>query len=154
MLDERLAETEQRRDFDGRYRVDDFFCHDDTWQMVLKRLARESGAVLMDLRGFVPGNLGCVFEINEILNVVPLDRVVFVIDETTDLAFLHDMLTQGWEVSAEDSPNRSLSEPRALLFRFTGDRSVPALLNVVAEAVRGKAQAVRPTTQEPAAAAT
>jgi hypothetical protein len=28
----RLSETEQRRDFDGRYRVDDFFCHDDTWQ--------------------------------------------------------------------------------------------------------------------------
>jgi hypothetical protein len=56
-----------------------------------------------------------------------------------------------------DSPNRSLAEPRALLFQFTGDRSVPALLNVVAEAVRGK-QSVRtqpgPVTQEPAAAAT
>ena len=37
-LARRLSETEQRRDFDGRYRVDDFFCHDDTWQMVLKRL--------------------------------------------------------------------------------------------------------------------
>ena len=104
MLDERLAETKQRRDFDGRYRVDDFFCHDDTWQMVLKRLARESDAVLMDLRGFLPGNLGCVFEINELLNVVPLDRVVFVIDDTTDLAFLHGILAQGWEAVAADSP--------------------------------------------------
>jgi hypothetical protein len=157
VLDQRLAETAQRRDFDGRYRVDDFFCHDDTWQMVLKRLTRESDAVLMDLRGFLPGNLGCVFEINELLNVVKLDRVVFVIDDTTDFAFLHEVLMQGWEASAEDSPNRGLTEPRVLLFRFTGDRSVPALLSVVAEAVRGKAQAVRShpgATQEPAAAAT
>ena len=134
-LDERLVETKQWRDFDGRYRVDDFFCHDDTWQMVLKRLARESDAVLMDLRGFLPGNLGCVFEINELLNVVPLDRVVFVIDNTTDLAFLHDILAQGWETLAAQSPNRRLADPRVLLFRFTGDRSVPALLSVVAEAV-------------------
>jgi hypothetical protein len=157
MLNERLAETQQRRDFDGRYRVDDFFCHDDTWQTVLKSLARESDAVLMDLRGFLPGNLGCVFEINELLNLVSLDRVVFVIDDTTDLSFLHNILARGWEASVADSPNRSLAEPRALLFQFTGDRSVPALLNVVAEAVRGK-QSVRtqpgPVTQEPAAAAT
>ncbi len=140
-LDERLVETEERRDFDGRYRVDDFFCHDDTWQMVLKRLARESDAVLMDLRGFLPGNLGCVFEINELLNVVRLDRVVFVIDHTTDLSFLHDILAQGWDAVATDSPNRSLAVPRAHLFRFAGDRSVPALLRVVAEAARGEAEA-------------
>ena len=139
MLGERLVETKQRRDFDGRYRVDDFFCHDDTWQMVLKRLARESDAVLMDLRGFLPGNLGCVFEINELLNVVSLDRVVFVIDDTTDIAFLQDILAQGWEALPVDSPNRSLAEPRVLLFRLTGERSVPALLSVVAEGIRGKA---------------
>jgi tetratricopeptide (TPR) repeat protein len=142
-LDERLVETKRRRDFDGRYRVDDFFCHDDAWQMVLKRLARESDAVLMDLRGFLPGNLGCVFEINELLNVVPLDRVVFVVDDTTDLASLYGILREGWEAATTDSPNRSLAEPRALLFRFTGDRSVPALLRVVAEAVSGERHADR-----------
>jgi hypothetical protein len=158
MLDERLAETKRRRDFDGRYRVDDFFCHDDTWQMVLKRLARESDAVLMDLRGFLPGNLGCVFEINELLNAFPLDGVVFVIDDTTDLAFLHGILKQGWQAVAADSPNRDLTEPRALIFRLMGDRSVPALLRVVAEAVRGERHTDRrrpgPAIQDPEVAAT
>ena len=62
--------------------------------MVLKRLSRESDAVLMDLRGFLPDNQGCVFEINELLNVVPLDRVVFVVDATTDLAFLRETFAQ------------------------------------------------------------
>jgi hypothetical protein len=37
-LAQRLSETEQRR-FTAAAR--DFFCHDDTWQMVLKRLARD-----------------------------------------------------------------------------------------------------------------
>jgi hypothetical protein len=64
--------------------------------MVLGRLARESDAVLMDLRNFSSSNQGCIFEINELFNVVPLDHVVFVIDETTDLAFLREFLTQCW----------------------------------------------------------
>ena len=130
-LAQRLAETEQRRDFDGRYRVDDFFCHDDTWQMVLKRLSRESDAVLMDLRGFLPENQGCVFEINELLNVVPLDRVVFVVDATTDLAFLRETFARGWAALAADSPNRNLAEPRVLLFEFAGESSVPGLMRAV-----------------------
>jgi hypothetical protein len=156
-LAQRLAETEQRRDFDGRYRVDDFFCHDDTWQMVLKRLARDSDAVLMDLRGFMRENRGCVFEINELLNVVPLERVVFVVDETTDLAFLRETFTQGWAALAADSPNRELVKPRVLLFQFSGERSVPGLMRVVGEAARGgrrdRSTATRYSTLEPASAA-
>ncbi len=136
-LARRLSETGQRRDFDGRYRVDDFFCHDDAWQMVLKRLARDSDAVLMDLRGFLPGDQGCVFEINELLNVVPLGRVVSVIDATTDLAFLRQTFADGWEALAAASPNRGLVEPQLLLFEFTGESSVPGLMRVVMEAAKG-----------------
>ena len=38
-LEQRLAETEPQCDPDGRYRTSSFFCHDDTWKMVLGRLA-------------------------------------------------------------------------------------------------------------------
>ena len=139
-LTQRLAETEPpRRDFDGRYRVSGFFCHDDTWKMVLGRLAGASDTVLMDLRGFSPSNKGCLFEINELLNVVSLDRVVFVVDGTTDLAFLDEMFVQGWAALRAGSPNRELAEPRVLLFRFTGtgDGNVPSLMRVVANAAYG-----------------
>jgi hypothetical protein len=139
-LTQRLAETEPpRRDFDGRYRVSGFFCHDDTWKMVLGRLAGASDTVLMDLRGFSPSNKGCLFEINELLNVVSLNRVVFVVDGTTDLAFLDEMFVQGWAALRADSPNRELAEPRVLLFRFTGtgDGNVPSLVRVVANAAYG-----------------
>src|SRR5262249_4676445 len=45
-LDRRMAEKDVRPDFDGRFRINDFFCHDDTWEMVLSRLVRESDVVL------------------------------------------------------------------------------------------------------------
>ena len=41
--------------------------------MVLSRLVHESDAVLMDLRGFSRGNAGCVFELQELARLVPLD---------------------------------------------------------------------------------
>src|SRR5262249_15467870 len=62
VLEQRLAESELRRDPDGRFRVSTFFCHADTWQSVLRRLARERDLVLMDLRGFTSANQGCIFE--------------------------------------------------------------------------------------------
>ena len=56
--------------------------------MVLTRLSRDSDAVLMDLRGFKLENQGCVFEINKLLNVVALDRVVLGICALTADRFL------------------------------------------------------------------
>jgi hypothetical protein len=152
----RLDETAKGRDFDGRYRVDDFFCQDDAWQIVLKRLARDSDAVLMDLRGFQPDNRGCVFEINEILDVVPLDRVVFVVDDTTDMAFLRETLARGWEAVAAHSPNLTVAAPRVTLFQFTGEASVRGLLAIVARAVGSKGSSAQesPLSPQPTSLAT
>jgi hypothetical protein len=135
----RLAEADSQRDFDRRYRVSDFFCHDDSWQMVLGRLARDSHAVLMDLRGFSRANQGCLFEIGELLDVVPLDRIVFVVDASTDEAFLREALAQSWSSIAAESPNRDLTAPSVGLFRFSGrgEGDVASLVATVAAAASG-----------------
>ncbi|BAT60036.1 hypothetical protein GJW-30_1_02571 [Variibacter gotjawalensis] len=101
----RLSEVEQRLDLDGRYRVGDFFCHDNAWRMVLTRLARRADVILMDLRGFTPKHQGCVFEIREIVNRIPFARVVFVIDGTTDEPFLRKTFTEAWVDVPASSPN-------------------------------------------------
>lgn len=119
-LEQRLAETTARRDPDGRFRVNDFFCHDDTWKMVLGALAADSDAVLMDLRGFGPSNSGCVYEIHELLSRVPLERFVLVIDETTDKTFLNRTLTDGWTRISAASPNRNVPEPQVRIFPLDG----------------------------------
>jgi hypothetical protein len=119
-LEQRLVETEPRCDPDGRYRISSFFCHDDTWKMVLGRLARDSDAVLMDLRGFTEEARGCIYEINELLDTVPLERIVFVIDRTTDEIGLVRVVFDGWARLGAASPNRADLTPRVRLVRFDG----------------------------------
>ncbi len=136
-LDRRLAETEPHRDRDGRYRVGDFFCHDDTWKAVLHRLADESQAVLMDLRGFTQRHKGCAFEIHELLNVVPLGRIVLVVDATTDHPFLRETLLQSWKTLATGSPNRHEFEPRVRLFPLATRGPTPGLIRAIAAAADG-----------------
>lgn len=92
VMEQRMQERDTQPDRDRRFRVNDFFCYDDTWRMVLSRLVRQSDAVLMDLRGFSHQNAGCVFELKELARMVPLDRVVFVIDRRTDENLLAETL--------------------------------------------------------------
>lgn len=105
-LTSRVNEMDRYPDFDGRYRINEFFCYDNTWQMTLTRLVKESDVVLMDLRGFIPQNAGCTYEVRELVSSVPLNRVVMVIDGTTNHSFLEQMLHQAWAEMRPDSPNK------------------------------------------------
>jgi hypothetical protein len=136
-LTQQLVKTKPHRDFDGRYRVGDFFCYDDTWKMVLRRLVRESDAVLMDLRGFSPSNKGVIFEIYELLNVISLKEVVFVIDRTTNDDFLKDVFARGQGSLAANSPNRGSTEPfQTFWFTGIGSGSTTRLVSVVTTAAK------------------
>ena len=117
-LDQRLADTQLRRDPDGRLRVSSFYCYADTWQMVLRRLSRESDVVMMDLRGFARANQGCVYELHELLDAVALKNFLLVVDATTDEGFLTEVLRQGWAQIGADSPNRFDPAPRVRLYRL------------------------------------
>jgi hypothetical protein len=136
-LERHLSESQPQRDFDGRYRVTDFFCHDDTWKMVLRRLAKTSDAVMMDLRGFTRMNKGCVFEIHALLDDVALSRIVFIVDETTDAKFLNETVAESWATLAPTSPNRTVSVATERVFRYTGAGSNRGLMRAVASAARG-----------------
>ena len=138
-LDLRLRELDTRPDWDGRFRVTDFFCYADTWKMVLARLIGESDAVLMDLRGFTRRNAGCSYEIEELLSVAPLERVVIVVDRTTDMAFLEEVVKTGWSTLRTNSPNRERESRRLKLLRFAGSSSqdLQQLLQRLCLAVEG-----------------
>lgn len=114
-LERRIAAIDRARDPDGRYRVNEFFCHADTWQMTMHRLVEESDVVLMDLRSFAPANRGCVYELGELLEAIELARVVFVVDRTTDRGFLEATLRVLWSAVGPDSPNRRSPPPTARL---------------------------------------
>ena len=127
-LERRIAETRSHPDRDGRFRVGEFFCHDDTWHVVLARLAGEADAVMMDLRGFSTANAGCIFEVQSLVNVVPVPRVALVYDDTTDRRFLDETLDRAWAALRADSPNRAAAEGALRLVRYDGPRAFPSLL--------------------------
>jgi hypothetical protein len=132
-LERRMVAMQRGPDPDGRYRVNEFFCLADTWQATMARLSTEADAVLMDLRSFSPSNQGCIFELRQLLDAVPLDRVVFLIDDTTDRRFLEHVLRDSWRHVHPDSTNRRLSSPRARLAHISaGDAShISALLRLL-----------------------
>ncbi|MCI0551769.1 MAG: hypothetical protein L0287_12515, partial [Anaerolineae bacterium] len=122
-LDLRFSEMDLQPDRDGQFRVNDFFCYDDTWRMVLSRLVSNSDVVLMDLRGFSSQNAGCIFEINELINSVTLGRMIFIIDDTTDELFLRQVLQKSWDNMRSTSPNYSSTSGLLRLFHLKGLRN-------------------------------
>jgi hypothetical protein len=134
-LDRRLGETTSLPDPDGLYRVEDFFCHDDTWRMTVSRLAHNAQAVLMDLRAFSPANRGCIFEIEELVASVAVTRVILLVDDSTDLRFLEQTIEAGWRAIPSDSPNAVEGAHRLRILKAASGhrRTLDALLGLLCE---------------------
>jgi len=115
-LDDRFKSIDRLALPDGRYRINEFYCHANMWQQVMQRLVAESDVVLMALRSFSRENQGCVFELAQLIDIFDLRRILFVIDPTTDRAFLEEALKELWGRASATSPNRSLPAPTATLF--------------------------------------
>jgi hypothetical protein len=82
----RVAGFELEPDAEGRYRVNECYCHDSTWRDTLAALLACSDVVLMDLRSFQRRNEGCKFELGELARAPHLARVVVLTDARTDHA--------------------------------------------------------------------
>jgi hypothetical protein len=87
-LAHRFATLDVAPDADGRYRVSEFCCRDDTWQATVVALIVRADAVVMDLRGFGPERHGCEFELHELAARLGAGRVVLIVDASTDRALL------------------------------------------------------------------
>jgi hypothetical protein len=133
-LDHRLSEHILGPDPDGLYRIEDFFCHDDTWQMTVSALARKADIVLMDLRGFNCEKRGCAFEIEMLIQSVPVKRIVFLVDDSTDSPFLEQTLHRAWRNMPSNSPNAGSGRQQIRLIQATGHRrTLDSLLGFLCE---------------------
>jgi len=135
-LDKRLQHLDEDPDPDGRCRINEFFCHDNTWRATVRALARRSAVVLMDLRGFGRQNRGCEAELAMLLGEVPLARVLLLVDRTTRTAELQELLRSMWNKLPSSSPNRDMTEPVLNLFQIedAGEALRPLLSLVFAAA--------------------
>ena len=134
-LARRFAARALGPDPDGRHRVNEFFCHDDTWRPTMLRLAQAADVVLMDLRGFTPQNQGCRYELQQLLDFVALERVVVLIDAGAPRDFIDGTLGTLWQASRADSPNRAASPARVRLLEDRGETTAARLVDALLEAL-------------------
>jgi hypothetical protein len=130
-VDRGLATLDRRLGGDGYYPVRQWRCFASTWQYAVVKLIQGADAVLMDLRGFRESNLGCVFELTELVNLIDLDRILLLADKNTDRDALGHILERAWAGLREDSPNMEKREP---VLRIASDPR--ALSNVLREPER------------------
>lgn len=139
-------------DLDGRFRVNEFVCRDDTWRETVRKLFEGARAVLVDLRGFAPGQTaegsadgpgrrqrrGVVYELDQLFNLVPNGKLLLVTDRTTNREYLRSVLQESWDLMEEDSPN-SVPRPtplRVLEIKRPRPREVKRVVRLLFEAAR------------------
>ena len=125
-LPQRIRESENGSDPDGRFRIHEFFCHEDTWRFTVTALLGRTNTVLMDLRGFSSANEGCEFEIKELLYLVPLERIMLLVDESTEQKILNERIQDFWSKLPISSINANAKEPQLTLIEVS-DRSDAAV---------------------------
>ena len=113
-----LAERDSVADPDGRFRINNFFRHADSWKAVLPHLVKDGDSVLMDLRSFDAEHAGCTHEIRHLVAEVSFRRCLLVVDASTNQAFLDGILESASASLHPGSPNfgRPLEEVRKLTF--------------------------------------
>ena len=100
----RLAELDVRPDRDGRYRINELMCHDDTWRPAVEAMISGVDVILLDLRGFGAQNAGVVEELERLVALVPLHKVVALMDDSTDASALRGALLRASAAAPPSSP--------------------------------------------------
>ena len=107
----RLAAFDLTPDAEGRFRINECYFHDTTWQAALAALVERSDVVLMDLRSFKSHNQGCRHELGVLAGAANIRSVVVLTDGDTDRTAALDATgaaPQGWFVWLDTSrPDRA-----------------------------------------------
>lgn len=96
-VESRIGDLDMTRDGDGRFRVNEVYCFNDTWKPTLQALLSVTDLVVMDLRSFSQQNSGCRFELEQLVQNVRSDRLVLICDGSTDQTLLRQILDEAME---------------------------------------------------------
>ena len=99
---------DRQRDPDGRFRVTELFCV-DTWRTTVGLLMAQAGVVLLDLREYKRGREGTRYEMFQLMNLVPVTRIIVLVGQDDDADAVSAELQQAWSAMSSTSPNRGLA---------------------------------------------
>ena len=94
------------RDPYGAYSVRDVLCHGSFWRDAVDQLLDISDLVVIDLSGLLNVNSGTRYELQRVLDRVPIRNILFLCDARSNFGFLQQHIGTAWSRLASDSPNR------------------------------------------------
>lgn len=119
----RIAAIDERCDLDGRWRVTEMFCGDTTWRPMVTAMMARCDLVAMDLRDFNHANQGCLFELQALVDLVPAQRVVLLVDNSTERDFLATTLADCSAKTSAGSPNAARQAHMRLIDLEAGEQA-------------------------------
>lgn len=119
-VERKLSALSLKPDREFLFERHSFQCTGGTWRLAVSRMMDNADAVLMDLSSLSPTNQGCAWEIGQLLDRVPLSRVTLLVNDSTDLQCLQDLLDTAARRVAADSPNLEDAKPVWRLLRIGG----------------------------------
>lgn len=105
-ISERVGQLDGERDPDGRLRINELFCTSSTWQATVLALLERAAVVMLDLREYTAAHAGTRYEIFQIMNVAPIEKVIVLIGVGDDEQAVVAELRTAWNAMHEASPNR------------------------------------------------
>lgn len=102
----RIAPTTIRvRDRYGSYPVRAVLCHGGFWREAVDLLLDRADLVALDLSGYTDRNLGTRYELQRVIDRIPVEQVVFLRDQWSKKRYLEAEIQQAWSQMAAGSPN-------------------------------------------------
>jgi hypothetical protein len=117
-VDARLDHLRSEIEGDARYPVNSVYSYGIVWQRAFVRLAGQSDAVLMDMRGFTAERKSSAWELAYLVQHTALRRVVLLVDRRTDLEALEQVARAAWTRLPPGSPNALTPEPELQALSF------------------------------------
>jgi hypothetical protein len=134
----RVDALDNIRDPDGRFRINELYCADDTWRPTVLHMVDRASVVLLDLREYSNERAGTRYELTELLRRAPLNKAILLIDAKDDVSRLSEEIEAIWrQVGAQNvnvAPD-SAEHLRILQFAKGSNAEMHGLFYAVAEAV-------------------
>jgi hypothetical protein len=93
------------RDRYGSYPVRPVLCHGTYWKAAVDTILEQVDLVVLDLSGYQAKNAGTRYELQRVVDRIPVERVVFLADQRSKKRFINAELQRAWSQMAPNSPN-------------------------------------------------
>jgi len=94
----------------GMYPVRALLCHDSFWKAAVDILFTRMDYVALDLSGYRPEHFGTRYELQRVIDRVPIDQIALLAEATSDQKFLTAQVEAAWSQMTDGSPNTGTGE--------------------------------------------